>query len=499
MVGIYARVSTEEQAKSGFSLQDQIRECRRKAGGETVIEYIDEGVSGEILDRPALTRLRQDAKRGVIRKVICLDPDRLSRKLMNQLIITDELDQRGIELLFVNGEYAKTPEGNLFYSMRGAIAEFEKAKINERMSRGRKEKARQGRVLRDFKIFGYDYCKEQEKFIINEAEAEIVRLIFNLFTTPQPDIHGINGIARYLTEQGVPTKRGAAVWHRQVVRQILANRTYIGEFYQNRWNTEGMLANRYKQADERRVVQQRPRDEWICIPCPAIVDKAQFEHAQQLLKESRRRWAGKAQHQYLLSGLLRCGECGNTMTGQKASHWGKTVFLYSDRKNTQGAKQPGCGHTVLCEQVDQLVWQSVNRWLGEESDIQEAERLAVREQQQEQLQELARLKRELAKAKNAQSRLLTMLVEHSEMADELEQALRQAKEKITRITKQLQRMEATNIEVSGATSPEHDAVRFYLEVAPEQLTDQDRRELIRRVVREIKVYKSSPAIEIYTF
>ncbi|KGT72800.1 DNA recombinase, partial [Bradyrhizobium japonicum] len=94
MVGIYARVSTEEQAKSGFSLQDQVRECRKKAGTDQIIEYVDEGVSGEFLDRPALSQLRYDVRNGLIDKIVCFDPDRLSRKLMNQLLITDEWEQR---------------------------------------------------------------------------------------------------------------------------------------------------------------------------------------------------------------------------------------------------------------------------------------------------------------------------------------------------------------------------------------------------------------------
>ena len=103
---------------------------------------------------------------------------------MNQLIITDEFDRRGIELVFVNGEYSKTPEGNLFYSMRGAIAEFEKSKINERMSRGRREKARQGKVLRDFQVYGYSYDKESEQFLVNEDEVAIVRLILIYLHSP---------------------------------------------------------------------------------------------------------------------------------------------------------------------------------------------------------------------------------------------------------------------------------------------------------------------------
>ena len=171
----------------------------------------------------------------------------------------------------MNGEYSKTPEGNLFYALRGAISEFEKAKITERMCRGRREKARQGRVLRDFQIYGYDFDRQQEQLIINPREAEVVNKIYHWMIDPPPDIRCIAGIARRLTEQNVPTKRGAKRWHRQVVRQMLSNRTYIGEFYQNKWDTSNQR------------VRLRPREEWILIPCPAIIDSEIFKQVQQIL------------------------------------------------------------------------------------------------------------------------------------------------------------------------------------------------------------------------
>ncbi|WHY74954.1 recombinase family protein [Fictibacillus enclensis] len=87
-----------------------------------------------MLNRHALTKLRNDVKDGLNTKVICLDPDRLSRKLMNQLIITDEIEKRGVQLVFVNGEYTKTPKGNLFYSMRGAIAELKSEKLTTKLT-----------------------------------------------------------------------------------------------------------------------------------------------------------------------------------------------------------------------------------------------------------------------------------------------------------------------------------------------------------------------------
>ncbi|HKM42652.1 MAG TPA: recombinase family protein [Limnochordia bacterium] len=268
---IYARVSTEEQAKHGFSIPAQIRECQERIGDAPALVFADEGVSGETLDRPALERLRREIGGGEINYVYCLDPDRLSRKLLHQLLLTEEWERQGVSLHFVNGNYSKTPEGNLFYALRGAISEFEKAKITERMCRGRREKARQGRVLRDFQIYGYDFERKNEQLIVNPDEAAVVQEIFAWIIAPPEGIEGISGIARALTKRGVPTKRGASLWHRQVVRQILSNRTYIGEFYQNRWDTTN------------KRVCPRPKEEWIFIPCPAIIDPRTFGKVQSIL------------------------------------------------------------------------------------------------------------------------------------------------------------------------------------------------------------------------
>lgn len=499
MIGIYARVSTEEQAKSGFSLDDQIRECRKKAATSEAAEYIDD-VSGEFLDRPALSRLRQDVKDGVITKIVCLDPDRLSRKLMNQLLITDEFDKRGIELVFVNGEYAKTPEGQLFYSMRGAIAEFEKAKINERMSRGRREKARQGRVLRDFQIYGYSYDSEKEQIVINEAEAAVVRLVFDLFTQPNDLVEGINGIAVYLTSKGVPTKRGASVWHRQVVRQMLMNEAYVGRFYQNKWNTEGMLGNQFRQPYEKVRMKMRPKEEWILLPCPSIIDEMRFEHTQQLLKESRRRWAGRSFNEYLLSGLVRCGTCGNTMSGKKAKNWGQHVFEYTDVKNTAGAKNKGCGRRVRCEQLDNQVWETVASWLNNPDEIAVAVEDKV-ETPFEQV-ELERLQKELEKTKTGRKRLLKLFASGEEDIGEedIRQELKELKEKEDKLNQRLNELlDQTKQQVDYEYSRNliQEAAEYYLSKAQDELTFEDKKELIRHVVREIRVFEES--VEIFTF
>ncbi len=368
MTGIYARVSTEEQAEKGYSLQDQIRECKKTGGSGPFIEYIDKGISGELLDRPALSRLRQDIADGIITKVVCFDPDRLSRKLINQLILSDEIEKKS-KLIFVNGEYSQTAEGKLFYQLRGAVSEFEKAKINERMSRGRKEKALQGFVVKDYQIFGYNYNSDKKKLEVNKEECEVVKLIFNKFTGNNGNNTGISGIARYLTQLGIPTKRGAKFWHRQVVRQILMNRTYIGEFYQNRWLAEGTLTNKFKPLGERSPVRERPKKEWIKVPCPAIIDKEIFNYAQKLLEESRRRWAGSSKHSYLLSGLLRCGICGNTMTGKKIKNWSRYIFTYSDIKHSSNNAKKGCGMVLETELIENIIWGYISDYLKENARL----------------------------------------------------------------------------------------------------------------------------------
>ena len=103
-------------------------------------------------------------------------------------------------------------------------------------------------------------------------------------------------------------------------------------------------------------MRKRPKDEWILVPCPLIIDEEVFLYAQKLLDESRRRWSGTSKNQYLLSGLVRCGECGNTMTGRKSRNWGRDVYEYSDIKSTAGAKFKGCGKRIKATKLDELVW-----------------------------------------------------------------------------------------------------------------------------------------------
>jgi site-specific DNA recombinase len=495
MIAVYARVSTEDQAKHGYSLAEQIRACKEKAGTDDVLEYIDEGISGAILERPALEKLRKDVKDGLITRIICLAPDRLSRDQLHAQILLKEFLRHQIKPEFVKVDFDDSPMGLFNYQILTAVAELEKATIKERTVRGRREKARQGKVVKNYHIYGYDYDQDQGKLVINEREAAIVRLIFDLFTGKRKDIEakGINGIAHYLSQSGVPTKKNSGVWHRQVVRQILMNSVYKGEFYQNRWNTEGMLANKFAKSDDEKVrMTLRPREEWILVPSPVIIQPEQFDYAQKLLSESRRRYNGSERYNYFLSGLLRCGDCGNTMTGRRSKNWGIYVREYTDIKNTAGTKNRGCGNKIKCEELDKHVWQAIVERMKASKEIA-ATAEAVQEEISFEQAEIERIEKEIERLKKGRDRLLTLLMEaDDDLANDLKAKIKETKEQEAQLVQQkaaLEELLARQRENQFAQDVVQEARERFFAKSEEEWTDEERRGFVREIVREIRVYK----------
>ena len=509
VIGIYARVSTEEQAKKGYSLEHQIEKCKEHAykdNPDTDIKfllYVDDGYSGEYMERPNLTKLREDVSSRLINEVYCYDPDRLSRNLMHQLLI-DEAIAKNSRLIFVNGEYEKTPEGILFFQLRGAIAQFEKAKINERMSNGRKSKAKRGKVVKDYKVYGYNYNKDLGKMEINEAEATIVKFIFDAFIGKISDFKGINGIAAYLTEKEIPTKKGVGIWHRQVVRQIIMNRSYIGEFYQNKWNTEGSLGNQYKTKKEDKIQPtERPKEEWILVPCPVIIELAQFDHAQKLLQVARQRWSGFSKHDYLLSGLLRCETCGNTMTGRQQTNWGKKVYEYTDIKNTSGFKNKGCGRHIKCEKLDEYVWDIVYGYLmkSKESPATETELNAPSFE----INEKIRLNKSLTEIELGRKQFIKAIVSGklSGLSEsEQNEALVESQKKIEKIKLQLEDQDLAIKQrelQKGKVNLFQESIEGFFNEGTKEISPENKKKLIRLIVREIHLVGDDNSVEIYLF
>jgi site-specific DNA recombinase len=456
---------------------------------------MDEGISGEVLDRPGLTKMRESVDAGIITVIVCYDPDRLSRKLMHQLMLDEEFRKKGVELIFVNGEYANTAEGQLFKNMRGAIAEFEKEKIKQRTKGGKLRKAREGKVLGNYGLYGYDFDHEKKTYIINEEQAEIVRSIFNYFTEQRP-FKGINGIANYLTSIGIPTAKGNKVWHRQVVRQILLNISYTGKHPHNKYDAEGDYVR--KQSGQKSQQSIRPEEEWIYVDIPALITKEQFNLAQELLSQSRRRFAKESLNQYLLSGLIRCSDCGNTMVGRQQNNWGKQVPVYSDEKTTSGAKNKGCRNRVKVEELDNEVWKQVLNILDNPEEYLQLKQQSTESQFLK--NEIEKIEKELEKNKKGRKRLLSLVA----MSDQID--LSDIKEQIEEIQNNentlQQQYNQFQKELKALGNNNNEVINKMIEKLKmkhkKNYTFEAKKEVINSLVKQIYVSKEEE-VEIHLF
>ncbi|WP_066637688.1 recombinase family protein [Desulfolucanica intricata] len=491
---IYVRVSSEEQVKHGYSIGAQLEKCRERAlslGVKNIIEFRDEGVSGSILQRPGLMKLRESIRSGGIDLVVVYDPDRFARNVSHQLIITEEIDNKGVRLEFVNFDWKNTPEGQMFYTIRGAISQYEREKIRERTMIGRIQKAKKGKMPHGHKPYGYNYDSESATLVINDKEAEVVKFMFNWIINE--DI-GINGIAKRLTAMGVPTKRGAKQWHRTVVKQILSNPVYKGVFYANRYNCKDYGLNKYKAPEDKVCFTLRDESEWIPVPVPRIIDDDTWERAQKVLENARRLWAGLNKKKYLLSGLVTCGECGDNMSGVYGKHWGKKYRYYTCRKNWAGSSSKGCGQRFNADILESAVWEVITNWLKDPEQL-----LEVMEENPDRKileKELLNLENEIDKCNQGRAGIISMLEKSIIKQDE-------AVLSFTRIEKQKKDLETriNEIKLSLNKGQINDSERkVWLEMAKgyleslERMDFNDRRALVRQLISRVIVFSDKNII-----
>src|SRR3989338_726998 len=184
-IAIAARVSSDRQREEQ-TIDSQIAELEKWAKDNNclIIErYVDDGWSGDILARPELDRLRDDAGKGVWEAIVWSDRDRLARRYAYQEIVLEELQEKGVEVIFLHQAKAETPEDKILQGFQGLFAEYERVKIVERMRRGKLYKARMGKYMKLQAPYGYTYIpktKESDPSLeINEEEAVVVLKIFH--------------------------------------------------------------------------------------------------------------------------------------------------------------------------------------------------------------------------------------------------------------------------------------------------------------------------------
>ena len=375
---LYARVSGDDRGKEGRNLAGQLemgREYAQEHGYQVVTELAedDKGASGAEIDLPQLSRARDMAAAGEFDVLVVRELDRLSRNLAKQLIVEQELQQAGVAIEYVLGEYPDTPEGRLNKHIKATVAEYEREKIRERTVRAKRRKAADGHVITHSRPpYGYRQAEVDGKqtLVIHEPEARTVRLIYQWYTAgdmKNPPV-SMRGIAKQLTQMGIPTwqdihkmggkKRGYGEWRPAVVGHLLSNETYAGVWYYGRRNSRARKDNLH--------------EHWIAVDVPGIVPRETWEAAQKRKIRNGRMSKRNTQREYLVGRRVCCGECGSSMYGRSTTVGGKTYLYYRCNAYKGHIANVTCDMlSFRVDQVDTVAWDWVRSFLTDPAALAE--------------------------------------------------------------------------------------------------------------------------------
>ncbi len=291
-VALYARVSTERQEKEA-TIDSQIAELRAKAareGWEVVEMYQDNGYTGSTLARPALDRLRQDARAGRFGRVLFHTQDRIARKRLLQQIVLDELDSLKIQVAYCTYQVDDSAEGRLMDNVLGSFAEYEREKILDRTRRGKEYKAAQGHLWRGLKPYGWRYLpppagEKHGRLEMVPEEAAVVREIFSQIAAGKT-AHWVSG---EFNQRGLRTRKGNA-WTLGTISRVVHNPIHTGIVPTNRYESREPTNSPYTPYRRRRKSYgvERPRSEWKTVQIEGIISPEQWQAAEATLSRNTR-------------------------------------------------------------------------------------------------------------------------------------------------------------------------------------------------------------------
>ena len=331
---IYIRVSTAMQV-DGYSLEAQKERLVKFAefqDMEVVREYCDAGKSGKsITGRPEFQRMLQDVseERDGVAFILVFKLSRFGRNAADVLNSLQFIQDYGVNLVCVeDGIDSSKDSGKLTITVLSAVAEIERENILVQTMEGRKQKAREGKWNGGQAPFGYDLDSKNSMLVVNEEEAEIVRIIYDKFV--HTDM-GAEAICNYLNQRGYTKKkvRGHELnyFARGLIMKILDNPVYTGKIAYGKNVTEKVKGTR----DEYRRVKT---DDYLLADGlhEAIVDEETWEAAREKRKRTGVRFVKthSLEHEHILSGLIRCPLCGGGMSGTVQRRQNKKTGEYKD-------------------------------------------------------------------------------------------------------------------------------------------------------------------------
>ena len=328
-VTFYARVSTDKEEQRN-SLENQIQYytelIQSKPGWTYVAGYIDEGISGTSTKRrDSFLQMIRDAKAGRFDFIITKEISRFSRSTLDSIQYTQELLEHDVGVLFQNDNInTLDPDSEFRLVVMAGVAQDEVRKLSERLKFGFRQAIKNGHVLGNDKLWGYD--KRDCVLTVNEAEAQVVRRIFDLYANQEM---GIRRISQTLYDEGFTSRRGNP-FNVLTIRHILCNPKYKGWYCANKSQTVDYRSKRKVFLEE---------SEWVMYPdpaVPAIVSEELWNRANRLYRQRSAQMmshqsAARFHNRYPYSGKIICGEHGTSFHRQVRRKAGGEVEVWQCR------------------------------------------------------------------------------------------------------------------------------------------------------------------------
>jgi site-specific DNA recombinase len=513
---MYARVSSEQQADEE-TIASQVAAIGERVASDGLtlegeLSFIDDGVSGTTLRRPALERLRDIAYAGGIDRLYVHSPDRLARRYAYQVLLVDELRSNGVEIVFLNRAIGVSPEEDLLLQMQGMFAEYERAKILERSRRGKRYRAQRGSVnVLSGAPYGYRYITKRDgggsaSYEIVEEHAAIVRQVFEWVGR---DRISIGEVCRRLKSRGVSSPRGKAWWDRTSVWAMLKNPAYFGSaaFGKTRVGErrEQLRTQRGNSKTPRRSgsTYDTPLADRVSISVPEIISEELFQAVQQQLTENQQRGRERKRGaRYLLQGLLECSCCGYAYYGKKVSRSsakGKVPYAYYRCVGTDAYRFGGqrvCENKqVRTDLLDGAVWKDVCDLLCTPDLLRQEykRRLAAPSEDSRQHKSLAK---QVQNAQRSVNRLIDAYADGVVSKEEFEPRIERARARAEKLRQEIEELRSREAEQEHLRQALACLDEFSAQIGQglEKADWATRREIIRTVVGRVQIEKDQVRI-----
>ncbi|WCN39345.1 recombinase family protein [Aneurinibacillus uraniidurans] len=423
-VSLYIRVSTDEQAKEGFSIpaqKERLTQYVQSQDWDIFDYYIEEGVSAKDTNRPELQRMMHDISSRKVDIVLVYRLDRLTRSVLDLYQLLQDFEKYDVKFKSATEVYDTTSAiGRLFLTLVAALAQWERENLAERVRFGMEQMVRQAKRPGAPPPFGFELV--DQKLVVNEKEAIVVRYIYDRYLQGA----GMVSIAVECNQLGYRTKKGNE-FKRTAIFDILNNPAYYGSL---RWN--------YKEYGNGTKINA-PED-WILLEgvYPTIIEKETFEQAQLIMQRKRPMHPRQVTSTYVFSGLLRCARCGSSMVGHTISK--KSGYVIRQYL-CQNVKLKKCDCPAL---TDYFVEEAFTEKLDEMSDSYSTVAQSTRKtpQKKERL-EHELLEAELQKMNDRRKRLQIAFSEGLIELEELRERIGELREKETSIK---QKLESYNVQ-----------------------------------------------------